>query len=303
MGFEGDAVQLSAIPALTPADEPRIDNKFVARALVLGLPVQGARGLTATLGINNELLGTVLRQGLSTIEVEFLEHGTEEDKANLHYVLHSKACENIPAHVQRDVARGWYHGGPFLAGDFDTGHEGMNLDAFMQHRHSQIAQLEKPHVLALRLYTTSSFRSINDPLRAGIVPHPFRMTVYYLSEGLRRLRAVSAALEPQTFTQTVWLWRGMRDMKISKGFMDTGGSELAAMSTSRTMQTALRYAASTCPLIFKYRTQGLSRGCSIKYLSAYPDEDEYLYPPLTYLLPEAIEVKEGVTFVEVAPQM
>jgi hypothetical protein len=56
----------------------------LARSLVLGQAVQGARGLTAALGLSNDLLGTLLKQGLSAVEVEFLEHGTEEDKANLH---------------------------------------------------------------------------------------------------------------------------------------------------------------------------------------------------------------------------
>eukprot|EP00966_Prymnesium_polylepis_P057235 1325714-Prymnesium_polylepis.1 len=180
----------------------------------------------------------------------------------------------MPAHVRRDAEQGWYHGGVFSAKDFDSGHDGMDLEAFLQHRYSQVAQLEKEH------QRTAS---------CGHRPTPFRMTVYYLSEASRKLRAVAAELDPSSFTKVVWLWRGMRDMKISERFMDTGGSELAPMSTSHTQQTAVRYAESTCPLIFKYRTRGLSRGCSIKYLSAYPNEDEYLYPPLTYLLPESID--------------
>ena len=48
---------------------------------------------------------------------------------------------------------------------------------------------------------------------------------------------------------------------------------------------AFKYASSRAPLVFNYKTHGLGRGCSIGYLSLYPKEEEYLYPPLTYLQP------------------
>ena len=35
-----------------------------------------------------------------------------------------------------------------------------------------------------------------------------------------------------------------------------------------------------CPLLFKYITRALGRGVSVDYLSIYPKEREYLYPPL-----------------------
>ena len=64
-----------------------------------------------------------------------------------------------------------------------------------------------------------------------------------------------------------------------------GGTELAPMSTSRSKSVAFKYASSRAPLVFKYKTRGLGRGCSIGYLSLYPKEEEYLYPPLTFLRP------------------
>jgi len=36
-------------------------------------------------------------------------------------------------------------------------------------------------------------------------------------------------------------------------------------------------------LLFRYTTKALSRGVKIDYLSLYPKEEEFLYPPLTYL--------------------
>ena len=54
----------------------------------------------------------------------------------------------------------------------------------------------------------------------------------------------------------------------------------------------------------------MQRGASIQFISAFPEEEEVLFPPLTYLLPtkkehEVIDlVAEGmtITVVEVAPQ-
>ena len=54
-------------------------------------------------------------------------------------------------------------------------------------------------------------------------------------------------------------------------------------------------------MLFKYITKGLSRGPSISYLSCYPDEQEYLYRPQTYLQPSRIYEEDGVTIVEVYP--
>ena len=51
--------------------------------------------------------------------------------------------------------------------------------------------LSKAHVAALRLYTTAAYKTINNPLRdAGrTAEHPLPVTVYLLSEAIKRLRA------------------------------------------------------------------------------------------------------------------
>jgi hypothetical protein len=51
------------------------------------------------------------------------------------------------------------------------------------------------HVVALRLYTTHAFHSLNDPLRdrgrhERGVPHKFPATVFFIQEGVKKLRAV-----------------------------------------------------------------------------------------------------------------
>ena len=75
---------------------------------------------------------------------------------------------------------------------------------------------------------------------------------------------------------------------------------------------ALAYAMATHSLIFKIRTDSfMTRGASLRWVSAFPDEDECLFPPLTYLRPtgkpaETVQVVEDgrrITVVEVLPHL
>ncbi len=75
------------------------------------------------------------------------------------------------------------------------------------------------------------------------------------------------------------------------------------------LQVAASYSASACALFFKIKTASfMDRGVGLKWLSAFPGEDEFLYPPLTYLKPtgDTQEVQLGkykFTIVEVEPTM
>jgi hypothetical protein len=73
--------------------------------------------------------------------------------------------------------------------------DGKSLADFVGHQNSKIAKLTECNVLATRLYTTSSYRRFNVPLRSVVKPHPFRMSIYYLDESLRHLRKVDATSE------------------------------------------------------------------------------------------------------------
>lgn len=103
-------------------------------------------------------------------------------------------------------------------------------------------------------------------------------------------------------------------MRISfeeEGFptMYAGGCERAPMSTTTSFRVAVQYGASSNALIFKIATENFrQRGANIKFLSAFPREEEVLYPPGTFLQPtgkqEKIEM-HGATFtvVEVRPDI
>ena len=71
---------------------------------------------------------------MTAIKREFTQNGTTEDRANLNKVLTG------------------------------TTGDGKTLDVLMVHASTTVAGLQRYHVLALRLYTTSSYRRLNDPL-------------------------------------------------------------------------------------------------------------------------------------------
>jgi hypothetical protein len=70
----------------------------------------------------------------------------------------------------------------------------------------------------------------------------------------------------------------------------------------------VRYSTAATSLLFKLRTDSfMQRGASIQFLSAFPDEEEVLYPPLTFLKPTGKTLSvifKGRMYmvVEVAPQ-
>ena len=154
-------------------------------------------------------------------------------------------------------------------------------------------------MLALRVYTTQSYGRINNPLRQDPPerPHPFAATTYFISEAIKKLRAV--ATDRQDAHQD---WRGMKDLGLSAEFFAHGGTEYAPMSTSAsrtwpaTARSArARWSSSSSPC----RAAPTSRGSVFKFLSVYESEAEVLYPPLTYLRSKgtATEVIGGHTML------
>lgn len=126
-----------------------------------------------------------------------------------------------------------------------------------------------------------------------------------ISDGIKRLRAVGGAVEDGQVSRD--LWRGMRDLQVDAQFLAHGGTELAPCSTTTDLSVAVRYCASSRPLLFKLATNSfMERGADLQFLSAFPGEAEVLFPPLTYMLPTGRQQKCWVgssffTVVEVIP--
>lgn len=258
----------------THTTEPR-SSKFVAPMIRLGAASHAATGLPGLMGVDESTIGQYLQEKILAIVKEFEAHGSDEDQQNL-----------------RGLLDGTYRNPPdSITGLIDTT-PCKCIDDLMQSPEVKLADLGKHHVLAIRLYTTSSYQCINNPLRTipPTQPHPFAATTYFISEGIKKLRAV-AAERPGAFTNQVY-YRGLKGMALSKDFMKQGGTEFACMSTSASQDIAVEFATSQHPLIFKFATSNfMSRGADISCLSVYPEENEALYPPLTYLSAQHIGVE------------
>ena len=80
------------------------------------------------------------------------------------------------------------------------------------------------------------------------------------------------------------------------------------MSTTTKLEVAVQYSTAATSLLFKLRTESfMQRGASIQFLSAFPAEEEVLYPQLTFLKPTGKTFSmsfKGRMFVvvEVVPQ-
>ena len=81
------------------------------------------------------------------------------------------------------------------------------------------------------------------------------------------------------------------------------------MSTTSSLKVAMQYSASETSLLLRLQTKNfMARGPDISFLSAFPEEQEFLFPPLTYLEPtgevQTLRVDDATfTVMDVQPQI
>ena len=298
---------------------PTTHDKFAADSLVRFMCVSDLRAFKRKQA-----------EGKQAIIDEFNTHGTAEDKECLNYILYEEAgssaktfqdglkrdCDkngNVLRSRLTDRAAECFFGFCFTDG---TQKRGMRFEDFVAIGEERGIQEE--HVLALRLYTTKAYQSINNQLRDEDrrrrgEAFPFPVTVYYIEEALSQLRHDEQGRTGAN--QAIDLWRGMRDVKIPEKFLSEGGAELAPMSTTSDVRVALRYAlrGTTATLFCVKAEMYLDRGVDISWLSCFPAESEYLYRPITTLMPQKDERGEpkkysfdmngrSITVLEVKPK-
>ena len=85
-------------------------------------------------------------------------------------------------------------------------------------------------------------------------------------------------------------------------------AQRGVMSTTSDENVAIRYGMSKNSLVFKVVASSfMQRGASLKWLSTAPFEEEYLFPPCTYLKPTGrkqdivLANEQACTVVEVTP--
>ena len=260
--------------------------------MTFGQQTDAARGLLSYLLVDEEVFLQQVSEGVPAIEREVLANGTEVDRECFDYVRHQEAGSSpttfgnspYPRDCDRDGLR---------ADRMASSGRGMRLADFVAHQSAVAAKLSDAHVLALRLYSTAAFRSINGPLRdtsRDRPPHPLPVTCHFLMQALSRLRAVGN--EAGSTPRTIDLFRGVSGRALLDEFHRKGGTELSPMSTTTDLSVAVQYSKPTAQgtsLIFKIKTTNfMDRGGDIQFLSAFPAEREFLYPPLTFLQPTGV---------------
>ena len=106
----------------------------------------------------------------------------------------------------------------------------------------------------------------------------------WIRDALVKLRKIEA--QSPRKNEVLYLYRGLSGVRIQPKFLKEGGTELAPMSTTSSLKIAMQYSASERALLLRIRTKNfMSRGPLISFLSAFPAEEEFLFPPLTYLQP------------------
>jgi hypothetical protein len=170
---------------------------------------------------------------------------------------------------------------------------GMRFDDFVDHPSARLVGLRREQALALRLYTTIAFKSINNPMREHSCAHPLPVTVAQIENAVLKMSRVKG--NEVTAHDSVDLYRGLAGRSILPEFLANGGTKHAPLSTTCNLKVALQYAASEHAVILRLRTSGLKcRGADIAFLSCFPAESEVLFPPLTYLGPMREEDENGV---------
>lgn len=282
------------------------------QALTMGNAEEAARGLETFLMLDHEELHQRLANGTDGIRMEVNASGDAEVIECFEYVTAQRAgssqlifgnspyprdCDATGLREDRKDAKG----------------DGMRLADFLHHEIARRAELKEAHVVALRLYSTAAFKMINTPLRdhKRTTAHPLAATVKWLADAIKMLRAVDT--EKRQFD----LWRGMKNLDVLDSFTQKGGTEFATMSTTSDIDVAVQYGLSTHSLLFKVVANSfMERGADIAFLSTFPGEKEFVYPPLTYLEPtggiEQIVIEAGeagpeipgasITVVEVHPK-
>ena len=239
---------------------------------------------------------------ITEAEMILLEQADQLEEC-LHYVLYEEAGSSDVVFDNGGLKRDCDHQGRLLPSreivDPVTGDKrSMRLDDFVNHPSARLAGLRREHVLALRLYTTIAFKSINGPLRdfrrreEGRA-HPLPVTVTLIGEALRQLRKVEG--RAATAQESVDLYRGLGGRIVQDEFLAKGGTEIAPMSTTKDLRLALQYSASEHAVVLRFRTKNfMERGSDIAFVSAFPSPSEMAFPPLTYLVPVRAKDKNGV---------
>lgn len=298
---------LEALGVATPssgANEASERFSTTIEELVVGRPEYAALGLDHFMRVPDTMRIPALADGVNAIVHEVKSRGDQTMRECLNYVLRQRAGSSPTLFPNSPYPRDCgAHG--LRVDRMDASGKGMRFEDFVSHPSAQRANLHAAHVLALRLYTTAAFVAINRPLRRlspegnrCAEPHPFPNCVRYLSAAIKQLRANNVP-ELGTTRAESYLFRGFQNVRPTDDFMQRGGSEPATMSTTTSLPVALKYALSERPILLRLRMRNfMELGAEIAFLSAFPEENEVVFPPQTFILPERAFEVAGISVID-----
>ena len=308
-----------------PTPLPVSAQVYAPRALVTGDPRDATLGIAHYLCVPQDHVLRGMADGIAAIRREFAAHvqalrargdaasatRARDDELCLRYVLDQEAG-SLPVlfpheYLMMDCDE---HGNLLPERRSAATGRGMELAEFAAHASARGSRLTEAHVAALRLYTSHAYQSINEPMRdvarfrAGR-PHPLPVTVALIDDAAKKLKHASSG------TATAWqprpLYRGMRDIALPADFRAHGGTELAPMSATFSLDTAVRFATGgqRATVMRIHNVDWTTRGADLRFLSCYPSEEESLFAPLTFLryrppadgaAPPTVTTQSGVVF-------
>lgn len=167
----------------------------------------------------------------------------------------------------------------------------IRLESLRNHKYYSC--LSRAELLALRLFTGPMYMKYNAVLRQyplsiceGLKGNQYRTTIHAIVSGVIKLSQVTV-LPPSRN-----VYRGLGGMLLPDRFWQPdafgcrGGVDFGFMSTTSNEDVAIMYsgrASSQLSTIFEIDVGQIDRGASISWLSQYPEEEEFLVPPLSNL--------------------
>ena len=159
---ERSSTTAAQVQARKDTEEP----KFSAVTLLMGNASESDS--SESIGLDDKpLLSEYSKDPLKEMRREWFENSSDTDSANFEYIRDGQAIDrnDIPLHEQETIRTGLYHGWQIAAEEYDTGHDGWTLTNLMVNVEiTVLAGLREHHVVAIRAYTSDSFRLFNGPM-------------------------------------------------------------------------------------------------------------------------------------------
>jgi len=169
------------------------------------------------------------------------------------------------------------------------------LEALLDHFHALIASkpMNECEVIAGRAYTGPLYVKMNGSLRkaskkfgeqAHLKGNSYTNLIYACNSLLRKFSEISIIPPGRK------VCRGISGVKLPGCFKKCaegggrGGVDFGFLSTTTNELVAVNYiGGKEMPVLFQFDVGDIDRGASLSFLSQYPNEDEVLIPPLSYL--------------------